>query len=148
METKYDAYHERDILYKITFEELCAANEKNGRMREEEILAYIRHRGTKFRCLAMSAVRGIMSPLGLMCSSDDERMVLCRLVTGEDRDDFKKSMYNPLVEDSFHENSWYSAYKLAITPVEFEGVVDKYYVADFCSLVNKGLIEIWEPQDE
>jgi len=149
METRYDAYYERDIPYKMTLDELKERSKDNykGQMREEDILAYIRYRGDKFRCMAKSAVRGIMSPLGLMASTDDEEMVLCRLVTGKDDERFNDSAYNPLVDNTFHENSWYSAYKLALTPALFNGCIDKYYVSDFCSILNDGYITIVEPEN-
>jgi len=91
----------------------------------------------------------MMSPLGMMCSTDDEELVLCRLVTGKDSKNYDDSAYNPLKEGGVvhREGNWYCAYKLALTPARFKGCIDKYYVSDFCSLLNEGHISIVEPEN-
>jgi hypothetical protein len=150
MEMKYDPYYKEEIPYKMTLEDLHEKGTHEGytSCSERDILAYIRYRGEKFRCRVMSATKGIMSPLGMMCSSDDEEMVLCRLVTEKDGKKYTDSSYNPLIEkDDIREGHWYHSYKLSITPVEFERVIDSWDVSDFCSAINDGQIEIWEMED-
>ncbi len=147
-EVRWDSYYERYIPYKmdldVLFERAVTSREPDHpNYREEDVLAYIRQRGDKFRCRARSAVRGMMSPLGLMVSDDDEEMVLCKFYDDGDGD-----LHNPLVEkDALREGHWYHPYKIKITPAEFDGCIDKYYFSDFVSLIDEGHIEIWEPEE-
>jgi len=147
MEMKYDAYYEEDRVYKMTYEEMLenayTVRGTERHLRESDILAFMRYKGEDFRCTAPSAVRGTMSPLGLMVSDDDYKPVTCRLATEKDDSHYSDSSYCPLVEhDSMHDGNWYHSYKLSLTPVEFDGIIESYYVSDFCSLVNKGIINI------
>jgi hypothetical protein len=147
MEMKYDSYYEKEIPYTMTLEELHArGKERNGFMTEEDILAYIRYRGKDFCCRAMSATKGISSPIGIICSSEDEKMVLCRLVTEKDGEKYKSSSYNPMITEDPEGKAWYSSYKLSLTPIKFNGVIDSWYVSDFCSAINSGHIELWEKE--
>ena len=153
-EVKWDSYYEEYIPYKMCLDVLYARamehvekDTDRANYRDRDVLAYIRERGDKFRCLARSATRGMMSPLGLMVSSDDEEMVLCRHYSDKKRD--REGSYNPLVEkDSLREDHWYHPYKIMLTPVEFDGCIDKYYFSDFVSMLDEGHIEIWEPVEE
>lgn len=153
-EVKWDSYYEEYIPYKMCLDVLYARamehvekDTDRANYRDRDVLAYIRERGDKFRCLARSATRGMMSPLGLMVSSDDEEMVLCRHYSDKKRD--REGSYNPLIEkDSIREDHWYHPYKIMLTPVEFDGCIDKYYFSDFVSMLDEGHIEIWEPVEE
>lgn len=115
METRYDSYFEKEIIYKISFEEL--QNVKY--LSEEIILAFMRNCGDKLRIYIDNTI--------------------CKLVEEND------ASYNPLYEkDSIHENHWYHTYKIKITPSEYDGFVETMYFSDFCLLVRKGNIELWE----
>ncbi len=149
-EVKWDTYYEEYIPYKMCLDVLYARamehvekDTDRAFYRERDVLAYIRERGDKFRCLAKSATRGMMSPLGLMVSSDDFEKVLCKLYDDKDGD-----LHNPLVErDAIREDHRYHPYKIKITPAEFDGCIDKHYFSDFVSLIGDGYIEIWEPEE-
>jgi len=148
-EVKWDTYYEEYIPYKMCLDVLYARAMQHveketdrANYNERDVLAYIRERGDKFRCRALSAVRGMWSPLGLMVSDDDEQMVLCKYYDDKDGD-----LHNPLVErDALREGHWYHPYKIKITPVEFDGCIDKYYFSDFVSLIDEGHIELWETE--
>lgn len=143
METKYDTYYEQDKVYKMNYAELMEATKERGCMSEEHFLAYLRYKGEGFRCIAPMAVRGIVSPLGMMVSENNYQPVLSRLCTEKDGKRYEDSMYNPLIEkDDIREGNWYHSYKLSMTPVEFEGCRESYYISDFVSLINSGHIKI------
>lgn len=156
MEMKYDSYYEKEIPYKMTMEELVERQQKrSGFISEEDLLAYIRYCGEKVRFYAPTAYPESIMPVPFMggmalVESGHEKKALCRIVTGKDGERYKDSAYNPLVEGGViqRDGNWYCAYKMSITPVEFKGVVDSWYVSDFCSAINRGNVEIWELEDE
>lgn len=145
MEMKYDSYYEEERVYKMTYAELMSSWKEKDWLQESHVLAYIRYCGENFRCIAPMAVRGIMSPLGMMVSDDDYQPIMSRICTEKDEDRFTDSSYNPLIEkDDFHEGNWYHSYKLGLTPVDFEGGIETYYVSDFVSLIRHGVITLQE----
>lgn len=148
METRYDGYYEREIPYKMTLEEFHERSEKNGWMKEEDFLAYLRYRNGKVLFLAPTEMPEdiMLVPLLGVFSSGRSGKALCRLMLPEDGKKYKDNMYCPIVDDDedFHDQHWYGAYKLSITPVEFKGCIDEWYVSDFFGYVQKGTIEIWE----
>lgn len=151
-EVKWDAYYEEYLPYKMCLDVLYARgmqwgdeNSERANYNEKDVLAYIRERGDKFLCKAPSAVRGMWSPLGLMVSTNDEQMVLCKLHSDPERD--RGGLFNPLVEkDDLWENHWCHPYKIMLTPAEFDGCIDKYYFTDFVSMLDTGHIELWETE--
>jgi hypothetical protein len=143
IEMKYDTYYEKEIYYKLDYTELQSVTKDHGCLTEEFLIAYIRFKGKDFRCRAKIAVKGMMSPLGLMCSIDDEDYRICRLCTSDDGEKFTDASYNPLIEkDNLREGAWYHAYKLSITPADEVGIIDNYYVSDFVSLIEEGHIQV------
>jgi hypothetical protein len=168
METKYDAYYERDIPYKMTLDELyqralersgepLQRNEEHLSFTEEDVLAYFRYRGAdKVRIWKYSAApRNIMNigslfgmPGLAMVSGESDQKTLCRLYVGGERG--RDSSYNPLLDESIvpRDGAWYTAYKIMFTPVWYSGVIDKHYVSDFVSGLREGTYEIWESDDE
>lgn len=146
METKYDAYYEKELPYKMDYKELIEATDKRGRMSENHFLAYLRYKGENFRCIAPMTIRGIMSPLGMMVSESDYQPILSRLCMEKDGERFKDSNYNPLIEkDGMWDNAWYHSYKISLTPAEFDGCRESYYVLDLVSLIKRGHIKIVDP---
>lgn len=117
---KYDSYYEREMVYKMTLEEL-----NQDYMTNEKILAYIRHRGDKIR-FYLNFENELRRYSGV-----------CTIKNVED------SSYNPLIEKNFREGNWYHPYKITIKCVDDEEKYDSYYFMDFCSLINQGYIELW-----
>lgn len=138
MTTKYDAYYEDSFPYTMTMEEYSEIKHPT----EREILALIRGIGIEnVRFYMKSHLPQDMlciTPLGMMVG-DCSGMAVNRIVQDTD------PMYNPLVEkDRIRENHWYHPYKIMLTPTEFNGCVEKMYFSDFCSMVEKGYIQIWD----
>ena len=129
METRYDEYYEREIPYKMTLEELKGLDHP----KEEDILAYFRHVGINNVRVIVPATpqSGItITPFpGIAMCSGERVATLCRMV------DEDEPLYNPLVErDYLRPEHWYHPYKIKFTPVEFEGVTERFYFSDFCSI--------------
>ena len=135
MEYRYDSYYEENIPYKMSYIELIERSKNNNQsyMKERDILAYIRYCGESFRCMVSSAILG---------SETKAKMVLCRIMTEKDDSSLSWNIYNPLIDQTFPEGSWYIAHKLSLTPVEYKGCSNTCYVSDFCSLVNEGHITL------
>lgn len=139
METRYDSYYEKKLAYKMTLEELLAKPYK----KEEDILAYIRYVGVdNFRVIlpADPPQNITLVPfVGIALCSGEKVPTLCRMVNETD------PLYNPLIErDTLRRNHWYHPYKIKFTPVEYQGVNDRYYFSDFCSIVQDGFAKIVE----
>lgn len=152
MELKWDSYYKREIPYRMTLDELHYEATKRDsewpHYSEENVLAYIRHRGPENVRFYMSVThpRDVMNLSNLfgipmiLSSRNREYKTTCKVVT-EGVDD----IYNPMYEkDNLHEGHWYHAYKIVLTPTDYEGVLEKMYVSDFVSGINRGYIEIWE----
>lgn len=142
METRYDAYFEREIPYKCSLEELYE-NVKEFGFHNEYLLAYIRQVGAR-------NVR-FYTDENAYEQNRPEHKILYRLCDEKDYGPFKDCSYNPMIEETFHENSWYSSYKLGIIPVNSKDGgkgIRTFYVSDFCHLLNEGIIEIWEMGEE
>ena len=144
MLVRYDGYYEKDIPYLMSMEELVDVLD-SGNASESMILAYIRNVGADKLLIKTKTYmpEGMLQlPFyGIMlCDHDRRDFSLCRIVEGED------PAYNPLSENhnSIHKDHWYAPYKIQYTSIEFDGVVEKMYFSDFCSLVNKGLVEFIE----
>lgn len=127
METKYDAYYEREIPYLMTLEEI-ADRLQNGFLTDEELVAYIRSRKEKFLCVAYNFNKEIKEPMKLVLENND--------------------LFNPILdkEDIFHKNHWYHAYKLKLTPSEYEGYIEEWYVSDFTNSIRNGYTTLIEEQ--
>jgi len=149
VEMKWDAYYEAEKPYKMTMEDMHERSKaRDGYITEEDFLAYLRYRRNDVRFYAPTEMPSDITlfPLGgFALTSGKSGRALCRLMTREDGEPYTDSSYNPIEEkDALWENHWYRAYKLAITPVEFRGCVDKWYVSDFLGAIRDGRIEIWE----
>ena len=137
MEKRYDSYYEKEILYKITLEELITLDYKS----EEAILAY-------FRKIGIDNVRVIipttpsnsimLSPFpGIALCAGEKVDTICKMINEDD------PAYNPLIErDCLRLDNWYHPYKIKFTPVEYKGVIESYYFSDFCGLLNNGYAKI------
>ena len=137
METRFDCYYEKNIPYKMTLEELVALEYK----REEDILAYFRQVGIdNVRIIIPSTPSsGIMEMpfVGIALCSGEKVDTVCRILNEDD------PLYNPLVErDSLRPEHWYHPYKIKFLPVNYEGVVERFYFSDFCSMLNRGHAKI------
>jgi len=138
METRYDSYYEKEIPYKMSLEELLAIDYK----RAEDFLAYFRYIGIEnVRVIVpATAQRNIhKSPfLGVAMCSGDRVDTICKMVNNEN------DLYNPLIEKGclIHPGHWYHAYKIEFTPVEYEGVIERFYMTDFCAMLNSGRAKI------
>ena len=137
METRFDCYYEKDIPYKMTLEELADLEYK----REEDILAYFRQVGIdNVRVIIPSTPSsGIMETpfIGIALCSGEKVDTVCRMLNEDD------TLYNPLVErDGLRPGHWYHPYKIKFLPVNYEGVVERFYFSDFCSMLNRGHAKI------
>jgi hypothetical protein len=103
VEKKYDGYYEKELPYKMTLEEIVNELEK-GFLTSEQLVAYIRSRGEKFRCICYNFSKEIKEPMKLVLINND--------------------LFNPILdkEDQFHKDHWYHAYKLRLTPSEYDGI--------------------------
>lgn len=140
MQTKYDEYMERELPYRMTLEELFEKSDNGRFYTEVDVLAYIRERGEKFTCLCPASTPSNMcglSPLGMMVNGRTEK-VSCKIYTG--------GRFNPLDENcvSGGVNHFSSAYKISMTPIEFEGCIETFYFSDFVSMINDGRIILQE----
>jgi hypothetical protein len=148
METKYDSYYDREIPYTMTFDELYTLSDRGDgtlRFREENVLAYIRNVGDKFRMIAPAVPGKNITPVfpGLAISSGEPENTVCKLVLEED--DFHNILHvSPYDIEQGH---WYSPYKISFTPVNYSGLKEKMYFSDFVSLLNQGIITIKEWDD-
>jgi len=143
METKYDSYYDRKIPYTMTFDELYTLTDRgDGKLRfnEENVLAYIRQRGDKFRMIAPVS---LPDENGFLSCNEYEN-VLCKIDFPEDDSD----LFNPFYVSDFdaEEGRWYHAHKMCVSPIDFPRFVQKMYVMDFVSLLNSGsiIIEEWD----
>ena len=147
MEMKYDSYYEKELPYKMSMEELMEeSTREDGSVyfTQQDILAYIRERGADNVVFMMPTTLPndmMLTPFGFGLSSGRNGNARCKIVPVDD------PMYNPLVErDAIRENHWYHAYKIKLTPIEYNGFVDSWYVSDFVSAINEGRIQIWEEE--
>lgn len=137
MEKRYDSYYEKEILYKITLEELIELEYKS----EEAILAYFRQIGIDNVRVIIPATPTssiMLSPFpGIALCAGKKVDTICKMINEDD------PLYNPLVErDCLRSEHWYHPYKIKFTPIEYEGVIESYYFSDFCSLLNAGYAKI------
>lgn len=137
METRFDSYYEKDMPYKMSLEELADLDHK----REEDILAYFRQVGIDNVRVIIPATPSssiMVSPFpGIALCSGEKVDTVCRMINEDD------PLYNPLVErDNLRPEHWYHPYKIKFTPVEYEGVVERFYFSDFCSLLHRGFAKI------
>ncbi len=138
METRYDAYYEKEIPYKMSLEELVSLEYK----REEDFLAYFRHIGIENVRVIIPANPPqnitLVPFIGIALCSGDRVDTLCKMI------DDPNDLYNPLLDKDnvIHPGHWYHAYKIKFTPVEYEGVVENFYFSDFCSMLNSGHAKI------
>ena len=142
MKYKYDSYFEKQIPYKMSMEELSELEYQT----DAHILAYLRYIGIEnIAILAYTySLKNIMKIKfdfieTTICSSEYEK-IICRILNDDDK------LYNPLLENNsiIHKNHWYSPYKIKYTPIEFDGVIKRMYVTDFCQEVRSGQIELIE----
>ena len=137
MEMRYEPIFATDVVYKMTLEELVAQEYK----KEEHILACLRHIGVDNVRVILPATppKNIMcSPIrGIAICSGEKVDTICKMVN------LKEDLYNPLVEgDGIHKGHWYHPYKITFTPVEYEGVYERLYFSDFCSMLRDGHAKI------
>ena len=140
METRYDGYYEKEIPYKMTREELY----KLDRPSQEHILAYIRHLGIEIARFIIPAHPPsnitVIPSMGFALCSGEMVDTICRMVNDDN------ALYNPLIEEEhpIHKDHWYSPYKIKFTPIDFDGVIERFYFSDFCSLFRAGKVKIIE----
>lgn len=151
-EVKWDGYYEKYIPYKMSLDVLFARacdrvdNDERAWYVEEDVVAYIRYRGfdnVRFYMMTELPEDIIGTPFGFALTTGKSGKALCKLhYDGEEG-----GLFNPLIEeDDIHKDHWYHAYKIKLTPVEYEGVVDRWYFSDFVSHMREGGIEIWETE--
>ena len=140
MEIRYDPYMEKDLPYRMTLEELFERSDLNEKLwvRETDLLAYIRFRGESFTCLApASAPKNMMiTPLGCMTDGRSD-FIPCKVHT---------SGFNNVLDESdpLWPGHFSHAYKIELTPIEFNGCIERFYFSDFCSLINDGYVILQE----
>lgn len=138
MESKYDSYLEREVVYKVSFEEFSKALEDEDYMSNELILALIRNYKDSIQIYAdVTPQSDIMVFSGVCFTGSKKIKSNCRFDFVDD------PMYNPLNEyDSLRNDHWYHPYKIQFTSTEFLTTNTRMYFSDFCSLVREGHIEL------
>lgn len=144
MEIRYDDYLEDYFPYTMTLEELFEKSLRDDTIyyNDKDVLAYIRHRGEKFTCLAPASTPEnlIRGPLDIVLSSGRSEKVPCKI--------FLKGIHNVLKPmTSLWPNHFASAYKIQLTPIEFDGCIETFYFSDFVSLLNEGHIVLIEREN-
>jgi len=138
METRYDSYYEKEIPYKMSLEELLSIEYK----REEDILAYFRYIGIdNVRVILPATPQASIHKtpfFGIAMCSSNKTATLCRMINN------KNDLYNPLIEkeNTIHPGHWYHVYKIEFTPIEYEGVIERFYFSAFCSLLKSDKAKI------
>lgn len=131
---KYDSYYEKELPFKITFEEYLE-HLKYKTLTNELFIAVLRNIGPdKVRFLMPSARPEditIMPIFGMALTSvGNESVTECKLVLNKDGGD----LFNPFFNDA--KSHWCHSYKIKTTPTQYHGVIDQHYVCDFVSMIE------------
>ena len=128
METKFDEYYKKEIPYKVSYREL----QNSIYLTQEKVLAYFRGVG----------VENVRVEIEFPTESRNIKKIVCKMINIDD------PTYNPLIErDVIQKNHWYHPYKIEFTPVDYEGVTERFYFSDFCSMLESGHAKIIHKND-